>query len=425
MPVPIVRLPELQYPNNALLDFSGINKALDDRNRVAEINARLGLEQQRVGQEGERIGIERQRAGYEGQRVGFEERRTGLAEQQARQQQEEQDRVRLGNMAASINQIQDDATRAQAWSRLVNSTPRLGEALRNSGQDPMDHRTGPQFIMSQVQDYQQRYQPHVVAGAPGSVLSEVAPGPGGATVRPLLAVPQRAQNLSVDAIKGLRDEGNQLQSLTRLSGTFNPAYTSSGLLPGLVGFGDIRNWYGRHSSTASPETRAAAEWWQDYQRSVELTQRHAMFGSALTAPEQAAWRAATITPNMAPDAIRNNLAVQNQILQNGITRYARSLVSAGYDPGPISEAYGVPPQALGIPATRQVTTLPVGPGGAANAAPGASGAPSAAPSLAAPGGPAQPQPGQAPAAGPQEGAIYRNPQTGQRIILRNGQWQPL
>jgi hypothetical protein len=424
MPVPLVRLPELEVPRNALLDFSALGQAAEMWQRRREFEARQALEQQRVGQEGERIGIERQRAGYEGQRVGLEGQRVGieqgrygLEQERQRQQQEEQERVRLGNAAATINGIADDTQRAAAWRTLVNSHPRLGEALRNNGQDPFDHRTGPQFIMSQVQDYNQRYRPELVTGAPGSVISEVSPGPGGATARPLISVPARPQNIGMEALKAMRDEGSQLQGITRLGSSFQDSFTMPGW-GAAINAGDASNWMGRNLSNSSATMQAASQWWQDYQRSVELTQRHALFGSALTAPEQAAWRAATITPNMRPEAIRQNLATQQQILANGVQRYARSLVAAGYDPGPIAEAYGVSPEALGIPTARRVQTTPVGP----------QGAPPAAPQTQPPAGQAQtvqPSPAAPEAPAPQEGAIYRNPQTGQRIILRNGQWQPL
>ena len=40
-------------------------------------------------------------------------------------------------------------------------------------------------------------------------------------------------------------------------------------------------------------------------------------------------------------------------MQSGMRRYASALVSAGYDPAPISQAFGIPLQELGVTAQRR------------------------------------------------------------------------
>ena len=90
-------------------------------------------------------------------------------------------------------------------------------------------------------------------------------------------------------------------------------------------------------------SQEAAQWWQTYDRHKNVV-RNELFGAALTAPEQAAFDKADITPNMDPTLIKKNLAVQQQIIQSAAKRTAEALIAAGANPEVVQKAYGYDPR---------------------------------------------------------------------------------
>jgi hypothetical protein len=82
-----------------------------------------------------------------------------------------------------------------------------------------------------------------------------------------------------------------------------------------------------------------AEWWRKYRKQYELGARNRLFGSALTAPEIAAWEAASISPNSPPDVIRKALDTMMMVSQRVLLRQAQGH-AAVYDPVWIQAAYG-------------------------------------------------------------------------------------
>jgi hypothetical protein len=141
----------------------------------------------------------------------------------------------------------------------------------------------------------------------------------------------------------LTEQGGQYSTVTRLGSTFRNNFS----MPNTVWGGDMRNWLARYLPTfTTPDQRAAAEWWQSYARDSEIIERHALFGAALTATEQAAWRAADINPNMAPDMIRRNLQRRQEILTGAMRRYARGLAGEGFSIESIAQYLGVPQSML-------------------------------------------------------------------------------
>jgi len=182
------------------------------------------------------------------------------------------------------------------------------------------------------------------AGFEANPNGGLRPIPGGPQDPAYLAETRKPLNLSVADVTKLSDEGGKLANLGRFIGTFKPEY--AGKFPGT---GDLSNWAARtlpSAVTGAPE-RDAAGWWQGYDRYKNVV-RNDLFGSALTATEQAAFEKADINPSMNPELIDRNLKVQRDIFETGIRRKAGALVQAGHDPLAISKAYGIPPEALGV-----------------------------------------------------------------------------
>ena len=59
------------------------------------------------------------------------------------------------------------------------------------------------------------------------------------------------------------------------------------------------------------------------------------------------------------EKIRANLKIQQNVVRNGLKRRANAAISAGYDPAPIAQAYGLDLRELGVEASgRRGTVAP-------------------------------------------------------------------
>jgi hypothetical protein len=198
----------------------------------------------------------------------------------------------------------------------------------------------------------------------------------------------KGKSMSITDITKLSEEGGKFASLKGFQDKFQDKF--AGYKMPMVGNAAMAAGRYLPEAVVGKDTTEAATFWQEYDRYKNVV-RNELFGAALTAPEQAAFEKGDIGPGMDPAQIRKNLAMQKAIVENGLKRKAAAMISNGYKPEAIGAAYGVD----------------VGP---------AAGKPAVAPAAA----PARP------AATPQisEGATATNPQTGQKIMFRGGQWVP-
>lgn len=176
----------------------------------------------------------------------------------------------------------------------------------------------------------------------------------------------------------LTKDAAKLENLTELAGGFADTYAGN-----KVG-GSLENLAGRLGGEAfGISTPGQASWWQQYDR-YKNEIRNELFGASLTAGKQAAFEAADITPNMDPKVIRRNMQKQAAVIQGALQRKANTWAAQGYNREAIEAATGLAPK------------------GAAPQSPAAGGS----------GGQASP---------PRRAT---NPQTGESLILVNGQWVP-
>lgn len=132
------------------------------------------------------------------------------------------------------------------------------------------------------------------------------------------------------AIEKLSAAGTAVEDTTRLAGTFKPEYGGKTIL------GDLSNTYKR---IAGDET-GQAQWWQDMDNLQNQT-RHALFGSALTATELAAWNKTSIQPRMNAKQIQENLARRQEIEARAASKLSRAYEAGGYNKQQIEELLGV------------------------------------------------------------------------------------
>lgn len=177
-------------------------------------------------------------------------------------------------------------------------------------------------------------------------------GAGGAGGKPL----------SAPVVLQLTKDAGKLQNLQSLGAGFKEDYAGSPLI------GDIENRLGRMGWTGglTGATEGQAEWWQQYDR-YKNEVRNELFGASLTEGEQRAFEQADISPGMDPRIVKQNLAKQQQIIEQGLQRKGRVWAAQGYNTDAIAEATGIPlaPAGLGdravtspAPVARPATPAP-------------------------------------------------------------------
>jgi hypothetical protein len=119
--------------------------------------------------------------------------------------------------------------------------------------------------------------------------------------------------------------------------SFHPEYSGYGsdIL------GNAANTVARNTPGASPR----ADWWQRYNLLANI-ERNALFGSALTARELEAWRAAMIGPGMNPDQVRLNMSRQAELARTALMRTAATIRANGGNVEAIAAATGLPLEAI-------------------------------------------------------------------------------
>ena len=126
--------------------------------------------------------------------------------------------------------------------------------------------------------------------------------------------------------------GDQFSQVKNLAASFNPAYASRGVF----GFGaDAMNAKDRTFGGSD-----AATWWQGYDRYKNVV-RNELFGASLTPGEKASFESADVTPGMDEKTIKDNLAIQQRIVEGSLNRRARSAASQGFNQDAIMELTGL------------------------------------------------------------------------------------
>jgi hypothetical protein len=214
----------------------------------------------------------------------------------------------------------------------------------------------------------------------------MAPIPGGpadpAYIKATADAKEKPRQMSITDITKLSEEGGKFADVSRFSTTFKDSYGGYGSQM----VGNAAMTAGRNVPSLSSENAAeAAKWWQGYDRYKNVV-RNELFGAALTVNEQAAFEKADINTGMSPATIRDNLAMQKQIVTNGLKRKANAMIDSGYDPKAIASAYGLDLKDIGVSADKRSASAST-----AKSEPKASAPTQAASETAAIPGPARPK----------------------------------
>lgn len=123
----------------------------------------------------------------------------------------------------------------------------------------------------------------------------------------------------------LSDQGNTVDVLGGLASTFKDNY--AGVTPSATA-GEVENWAARRFSSLGMQDQG--NWWQQYNEQANKI-RHDLFGSALTAGEQAAFERANIDPGMDPADIKKRLAEQQSAAASAYNKIIESAGQGGWD----------------------------------------------------------------------------------------------
>jgi hypothetical protein len=147
---------------------------------------------------------------------------------------------------------------------------------------------------------------NIAAAARTGASANKPPKPLPTTViKPLNELSETAEGLD-NSFKGFKPEyGGVAGAIDNLSGTWNPF--------------------------SGKKSEEAANWWKDYNRQSALTERHKMFGTALSAGERTAWIGATIFPGMKPDVIAHNLKMRAKLAEKLYNHSRDTHIRGGYD----------------------------------------------------------------------------------------------
>lgn len=133
--------------------------------------------------------------------------------------------------------------------------------------------------------------------------------------------------------KDLESKGSVISQVGDLQEKFRDDYGG----PGPEWVGSLKNYAARQFGIGNKES---ATWWQEYDMYANVA-RNKLFGSALTAVEYAAWKAATIVPGMDPEMIRENLRIQREQTEKAARKLGLSLTKEGYSRDAIETQLGI------------------------------------------------------------------------------------
>lgn len=121
--------------------------------------------------------------------------------------------------------------------------------------------------------------------------------------------------------------------------------------------GSIENWLGgMGGESIGLATKGQSDWWSAYQAHKNEI-RHGLFGSALSANEKGEWDKQDITPNMAPDKIRENLQRQAEIESRALARLGRVYEKGGFNKDQLGEYAPTRKDSAGVEVPEAVTTV--------------------------------------------------------------------
>lgn len=148
-------------------------------------------------------------------------------------------------------------------------------------------------------------------------------------------------------LKVLTEARDNAVTIDNLTKSFKPGFASKGVL----GLGADTSL---GTSAVLGIDKDAVEWWKNYRKQAELTERHELFGASLTPGEQESWRSADIGPGMDAKVIERNLATRQALSQKMLETRRQDYIDAGHSEDKVNKIAGRGPKSDAKPPTKQV-----------------------------------------------------------------------
>jgi len=165
---------------------------------------------------------------------------------------------------------------------------------------------------------------------PSEIPADIRKSIGTAGIRKAFGIGENDKSLPESAAKRVEDQVSTYATLKAANGGFKDDFAGNTLT------GDWENKIQAATGWGTPGQR---DWWARF-RQVDNQIRNDLFGAALTASEQAAYEATTISPSMAATEIRANLASREKIIREALSRRTKYLKANGYRPEAVDALLG-------------------------------------------------------------------------------------
>lgn len=134
-----VNLPAPRMPRNAMLDFSGVNSALDAYQGQQNRERQFGMQEQQLGMDRERLQLAKNADARAGEDQAW--------------QKEQRLAQKFGALAQVIRDDPNPATAMANWQKLTQRVPQLAQKLQGYGIDPADYKAASSFLMAEAGKY--------------------------------------------------------------------------------------------------------------------------------------------------------------------------------------------------------------------------------------------------------------------------------
>jgi hypothetical protein len=152
------------------------------------------------------------------------------------------------------------------------------------------------------------------------------------TPEAIAEMPRKTEKLPFSSVKEFAEQGGVLKTYDELGTGFKDTYADKTF----SAVGDVQNWIGSRGKLGYGDQ---ADWWSEYYRQRNVA-RNALFGSALTKTEAAAFEKTDINPGMDPKQIRKNLERQRELARSAAFKLGSSMSEQGFDKNAIESAIG-------------------------------------------------------------------------------------
>lgn len=234
-----------------------------------------------------------------------------LAKEQTRKSEREEDYQRRQD-AANLKYQQSLAKPSQTYK---SSTPELYENVENP-----DEKANMRF------DFNTNKYHRVDTGKPVEMKNWKKPA--------------EEKEFKFTDIESMEQARSQYDNLTGLEQGFEDAFATQ--KDSNIPFKNTATVFlGRmFPAIAGEEMAEAGEWWRDLDKFYNLTERHELFGGALTKGEAASWARANISPENTPEQVMRSLQKLIEKKRTSLIRKAKAYKQSSLDPGTTDIFFG-------------------------------------------------------------------------------------